>query len=154
MVKTISKVGNSHGLIFDSALLELARLKAGDEVNVEVHAGGTITITPLRSQPSGEEVTRVIKKTMKDYARHHEEALVTPADRDWFHLSVDQVQEIHAEALKRFGGLDGVREQALLESAVAAPKATFGGESLYTTIVEVAAGVSVLPLPEPPVSGR
>ena len=46
MVKTISKVGNSHGIIFDSALLELAHLKPGDEVNVEVHAGGTITLTP------------------------------------------------------------------------------------------------------------
>lgn len=47
MIKTISKVGNSRGLIFDSALLQLAKLKEGDKVNVEVHPGGTITITPL-----------------------------------------------------------------------------------------------------------
>lgn len=47
MIKTISKIGNSRGLIFDSALLQLAKLKEGDQVNVEVHAGGTITITPL-----------------------------------------------------------------------------------------------------------
>lgn len=47
MVKIISKIGNSQGIIFDSALLQLARLKVGDEVNVEVHAGGTITIVPL-----------------------------------------------------------------------------------------------------------
>jgi antitoxin component of MazEF toxin-antitoxin module len=69
MVKTISKVGNSQGIIFDSALMELAHLKAGDEVNVEVHAGGTITLTPLRPRPSGAEVSRVIKSTMKDYSR-------------------------------------------------------------------------------------
>jgi antitoxin component of MazEF toxin-antitoxin module len=69
MVKTISKVGNSHGIIFDSALMELAHLRAGDEVNVEVHAGGTITLTPLRPRPSPAEVSRVIKSTMKDYAR-------------------------------------------------------------------------------------
>ncbi len=69
MVKTISKVGNSHGIIFDSALMELAHLKAGDEVNVEVHAGGTITLTPLRAQPSHAEVSKAIKSTMKDYAR-------------------------------------------------------------------------------------
>ena len=69
MVKTISKVGNSQGIIFDSALMELAHLKAGDEVNVEVHAGGTITLTPLRPRPSRAEVSRVIKSTMKDYAR-------------------------------------------------------------------------------------
>lgn len=69
MVKTITKVGNSQGVIFDSALLELAHLRVGDEVNVEVHEGGTITITPLRRKPSANEVSRVIKKTMKDYAR-------------------------------------------------------------------------------------
>jgi antitoxin component of MazEF toxin-antitoxin module len=69
MVKTITKVGNSQGIIFDSAIMELARLATGDEVNVEVHEGGTITITPLRSKPSPAEVTKVIKQTMKDYAR-------------------------------------------------------------------------------------
>ena len=69
MVKTICKVGNSHGLVFDAALMDLAHLKAGDEVNVEVHEGGTITLTPLRPRPSPEEVTRTIKSTMKDYAR-------------------------------------------------------------------------------------
>ena len=69
MVKTISKVGNSHGLIFDATLLELTHLKPGDRVNVEVHAGGTITLTPLRPCPSPEEVSRVVKATMKDYAR-------------------------------------------------------------------------------------
>ncbi len=69
MIKTITKVGNSHGLIFDAALMDLAHLKVGDQVNVEVHAGGTITLTPLRPKPSEAEVTRVIKATMKDYAR-------------------------------------------------------------------------------------
>ncbi len=69
MVKTISKVGNSQGIIFDSALMELAHLKPGDEVNVEVHAGGTITLTPLRPRPARAEVSKVIKSTMKDYAR-------------------------------------------------------------------------------------
>jgi antitoxin component of MazEF toxin-antitoxin module len=69
MVKKIGKVGNSLGLIFDSALMELAHLKTGYEVNVEVHAGGTITLTPLRPRPSPVEVSRLIKSTMKDYAR-------------------------------------------------------------------------------------
>lgn len=47
MIKTITKIGNSRGLIFDRALLQLARLKGGDQVNIEVHAGGTITIAPF-----------------------------------------------------------------------------------------------------------
>ncbi len=69
MIKTISKIGNSQGLIFDAALLQLARLKVGDEVNVEVHPGGTITIAPIVSLPPKEEVGVLIKSTMKKYAR-------------------------------------------------------------------------------------
>ena len=69
MVKTISKIGHSQGLIFDAALMELAHLRVGDQVNVEVHDGGTITLTPLRPRPSREEVSEVIRKTLKDYAQ-------------------------------------------------------------------------------------
>ena len=54
--------------MFDAALMDLARLKTGDQVNVEVHEGGTITLTPLRPKLSPVEVSRVIKATMKDYA--------------------------------------------------------------------------------------
>ena len=69
MIKTITKVGNSQGIIFDAALMELAHLKAGDHLNVEVHDGGTLTLTPIRRRPSRQEVSKVIKSTMKDYAR-------------------------------------------------------------------------------------
>ncbi len=69
MIKTLTKVGNSQGIIFDAALIEMAHLKPGDQLNVEVHEGGTITLTPLRPRPSRAEVSRVIKATMKDYAR-------------------------------------------------------------------------------------
>jgi antitoxin component of MazEF toxin-antitoxin module len=68
MIKTITKVGNSHGIILDAPLMDLAHLKLGDQVNVEVHRGGTLTITPLQPTPSLAEVTSVIKETMKDYA--------------------------------------------------------------------------------------
>jgi len=69
MIKTITKVGNSQGIIFDAALMELAHLKAGDEMNVEVHEGGTLTLTPIRPRPSRQGVSKVVKSTMKDYAR-------------------------------------------------------------------------------------
>jgi len=69
MTKTITKIGNSQGLMFDAALMELARIKVGDQVNVEVHEGGTITLTPIRPRPPRAEVSKVIKSTMKDYAR-------------------------------------------------------------------------------------
>ena len=59
---------------------------------------------------------------------------------DCVHLTVDIVEEIHAEAIRQYSaGWTGVRNRALLESAVAAPQATFGGESVFTNIVEVAA---------------
>lgn len=58
---------------------------------------------------------------------------------DCFHLSVDIVREIHAEALRQFGGLDGVRDENLLASAVLTPQSSFGGKSPYTDTVDVAA---------------
>lgn len=61
-----------------------------------------------------------------------------PAD-NLVHLTVEIVGEIHAEAIARFGGAGGVREIALLESAVSAPQASFGGKSPYGDLAEVAA---------------
>jgi antitoxin component of MazEF toxin-antitoxin module len=49
VTKTITKIGNSSGLMFDAALMDLARIKVGDQVNVTVHEGGTIVLTPVRS---------------------------------------------------------------------------------------------------------
>ena len=67
MVKTITKIGNSQGIIFDAALMELARLKVGDELNIEIHEGGTLTLTPLRPRPSKAEISDAIDRTMDDY---------------------------------------------------------------------------------------
>lgn len=58
---------------------------------------------------------------------------------DCVHLSVEIVREIHAEALNRFGGLEGVRDENLLASAVLTPQSSCGGKSPYADIVEVAA---------------
>jgi len=69
VIKRIAKIGNSQGIIFDSALLQRARLKVGDEVNAEVHRGGTITIAPIAPIPPREAITSLIKETMKQYSR-------------------------------------------------------------------------------------
>lgn len=58
---------------------------------------------------------------------------------DCFHLSVETVHEIHAEAIQKFGGLDGVRDENLLASAVLTPQSSFGGKSPYVDLVDVAA---------------
>lgn len=55
------------------------------------------------------------------------------------HLTVGQVREIHAAVLEEFGGLEGVGDEGLLESAVAAPQASVFGKSPYADLVEVAA---------------
>ena len=34
MLKTITKIGNSQGLMLDSALMDLAHLKVGDQVRI------------------------------------------------------------------------------------------------------------------------
>ena len=70
MTKTITKVGNSQGIIFDAALMDLARVKVGDQLNVTVvPQSGAIVLMPLRSGPSKEEIRSVIKKTAKDYRK-------------------------------------------------------------------------------------
>ncbi len=67
MLKTISKIGNSQGLIFDAALLDMAGLKLGDQVNVTVAPGGSMVITPIRSAPPMAAVQSVINETMTEY---------------------------------------------------------------------------------------
>ena len=55
------------------------------------------------------------------------------------HPTVEAVRAIHAEVLAAHGGGTGLREEALLESAVAAPQATMMGEPLFTDPIEIAA---------------
>ena len=70
MIKTISKVGNSQGIIFDAALMDLARVKVGDQVNITVvPESGAIMLMPLRGGPSKKEIRAAIKKTAKDYRK-------------------------------------------------------------------------------------
>jgi death-on-curing protein len=54
-------------------------------------------------------------------------------------LSLDEVLEIHEQQIERYGGSSGLRDAAGLESAVATPQATFGGEFLHPSIPAMAA---------------
>ena len=54
-------------------------------------------------------------------------------------VSTNMVLSIHARQIERFGGTSGVRDEGLLESALAQPQATFGGQLLHPTISEQAA---------------
>ena len=58
---------------------------------------------------------------------------------DCIHLAIANVREIHAPVIEQFGGLAGVRDEGLLESAIAAPQATAFGTSPFADLIEVAA---------------
>jgi death-on-curing protein len=54
-------------------------------------------------------------------------------------LTVDEVLEIHADEIQRYGGDDGIRDRGLLEAAVAMPQQSFDGKYLHADIFEMAA---------------
>ena len=54
-------------------------------------------------------------------------------------LSKRQVLALHSALIQEFGGSDGVRDEGLLESALAAPFQTFGGEPVYPSLQAKAA---------------
>ena len=54
-------------------------------------------------------------------------------------LTLDEALAIHAHQVARYGGALGVRDQGLLESALAMPAATFAGEYLHPSLPEQAA---------------
>jgi death-on-curing protein len=54
-------------------------------------------------------------------------------------LTLDEVLGIHADQIRRYGGRPGLRDLGLLQSALAMPETTFGGEFLHGTVFEMAA---------------
>ena len=62
---------------------------------------------------------------------------VLPTDPEF--LTVQDVVELHALQVARYGGAAGLRDGALLASAVAQPMASFGGEWLHPDLWTMAA---------------
>ena len=59
--------------------------------------------------------------------------------KDFLHPTVEAVKAIHREVLQAHGGSAGIRDEGLLDSAVAAPQATMMGKPMFSEPVEVAA---------------
>jgi death-on-curing protein len=57
------------------------------------------------------------------------------------YLTLIEVLEIHRRILEQSGGAFGIRDMGLLESAIAQPRMTFGGEDLYSSLFEKAAAL-------------
>jgi death on curing protein len=54
------------------------------------------------------------------------------------HLSLAEVAELHRLVIDAAGGIHGIRDLGALESAVAQPRMSFGGEDLYPTLLDKA----------------
>ena len=52
------------------------------------------------------------------------------------YVTPQEVLVLHARVLDESGGLHGVRDVGLLESACMRPQATFGGKQLYNTLFQ------------------
>jgi len=57
------------------------------------------------------------------------------------YLTLGEVVELHRLVLQADGGAAGIRDLGALDSAIAQPKATFGGSDLYPTVIEKAAAL-------------
>ncbi|MFM8251689.1 MAG: type II toxin-antitoxin system death-on-curing family toxin [Planctomycetota bacterium] len=54
-------------------------------------------------------------------------------------LTLDDIIESHQNQIDNYGGSHGIRDIGLLESAIAQPETSFGGQYLHADIFEMAA---------------
>jgi|SRR5205085_120568 len=54
------------------------------------------------------------------------------------YLTIEEVLSLHGKVIGLSGGSPGLRDRGALESAIAQPEMTFGGENLYPSIAEKA----------------
>jgi len=57
------------------------------------------------------------------------------------YLSLEEILALHRRIVDQFGGAHGLRDLGSLESAIAQPQMSFGGNDLYSTIEEKAAAL-------------
>lgn len=57
------------------------------------------------------------------------------------YISLDVVLAIHDDMVEKYGGSHGIRDLGLIQSAIARPQSSFGGEDLYPTIFDKAAAL-------------
>lgn len=54
-------------------------------------------------------------------------------------LDLDQVLRIHRSLIEHYGGAGGLRDAGLLQSAIALPQASYGGQFLHEDLFDMAA---------------
>lgn len=53
-----------------------------------------------------------------------------------FYFTKDDIIYLHSKIIKRFGGIDGIKDEGMLESALNNPLQTFDSVDLYPTTIE------------------
>jgi death-on-curing protein len=54
-------------------------------------------------------------------------------------LTLDEIIDIHRDQIAHYGGSEGIRDWGMLQSAIAVPAASFGGQFLHADVCEMAA---------------
>ena len=49
-------------------------------------------------------------------------------------LTLEQILILHQRVIEQSGGASGIRDQGILESALAQPEMSYAGQSLYPTL--------------------
>lgn len=57
------------------------------------------------------------------------------------YLTTDEVIHLQAAVIAQSGGLPGIKNMGMIDSGVAQPQMTFGGQELYPTLAEKAAAI-------------
>lgn len=57
-------------------------------------------------------------------------------------ITKEIVLRLHELSIIRYGGSQGIRDEGLMESAIARPYQTFGGGDLYPTIIQKAVAIA------------
>ena len=57
-------------------------------------------------------------------------------------ITIKIILRLHDLSIINYGGSQGIRDQGLMESAIARPYQTFGGKDLYPTVLEKAAALA------------
>ena len=107
-----------------------------DEIDALIRERGPVGVSPGDEGEDDPEETRGSRRNLQGIWPG------LPASGPMKYLSLKTVLAIHERSLQEYGGDPGVRDQGLLESAVAQPRARFGGEELYASLAEKAAALA------------
>jgi death-on-curing protein len=61
--------------------------------------------------------------------------------KDTTYITLDTVLAIHDDMVNRYGGSHGIRDLGLIQSAIARPQSSFGGDDLYPNVFDKAAAL-------------